>query len=263
MYVCMRSENESASHLSPPQLKGVRVISACARARVRAGTISQISSLCMFVCWQALTPTHTHTHTQEILKTQSNTRQVMIEKQHFHSSTVSQYSATRKTHTQAMKARQKRRVAGPTTDCCSNKASCIEEKQRQRKPTVRCNQTNKRKKEQTYTYTTHTSMHVGMYDCMRSESESELGNQLSGILTEGKKETCILVCLCMYVCMRSESESASHSSPPQLKGVRVISACVFVSTFVLVLFRKSLHCVCLSAGAHRDTKTQTQTHKKH
>jgi hypothetical protein len=30
----------------------------------------------------------------------------------------------------------------------------------------------------------------------------------------------------MYDCLRSESESASHSSPPQLKGVRVISACV-------------------------------------
>ena len=26
-------------------------------------------------------------------------------------------------------------------------------------------------------------MHVGMYDCMRSESESELGNQRSGMLS--------------------------------------------------------------------------------
>jgi hypothetical protein len=29
-------------------------------------------------------------------------------------------------------------------------------------------------------------MHVGMYDCMRSESESELGNKLSGILRKAK-----------------------------------------------------------------------------
>ncbi len=31
--------------------------------------------------------------------------------------------------------------------------------------------------------------------------------------------------VCMYDCLRSESEAASHSSPPQLKGVRVVSAC--------------------------------------
>jgi hypothetical protein len=59
----------------------------------------------------------------------------MIENQHFHSSTVSQYSATTtqpqetRTHTEAMKARQKCQVAGPTTGCCPNQASCIEEKQ--------------------------------------------------------------------------------------------------------------------------------------
>ncbi len=80
------------------------------------------------------------------------------------------------------------------------------------------------------------SMHAGLYDCMRSESESELGNRLSGILRKASTQTCILVCLCMYVCMRSESELASHSSPPQLKGVRVISACVCARVCVLVIF---------------------------
>ena len=59
----------------------------------------------------------------------------------------------------------------------------------------------------------HTSMHVGVYDCMRTENESELGNQLSG--RNAIKQKCMLVCLCMYMCMRSESESASHSSPPK------------------------------------------------
>jgi hypothetical protein len=61
MSMCMRSESASASHSSPPQLKGVRVISARARARVCAGTISQISLLCLFVC---RCPCHKHTHTQ-------------------------------------------------------------------------------------------------------------------------------------------------------------------------------------------------------
>ena len=64
-------------------------------------------------------------------------------------------------------------------------------------------------------------MHVGMYDCMRSASESELGNQLSGILRKENKQTCILVPLCVSMIVRSESESASPSSPPQLKRVRV------------------------------------------
>jgi hypothetical protein len=33
----------------------------------------------------------------------------------------------------------------------------------------------------------HTRMNVGVYDCMRSDSESELGHQLSGILREANK----------------------------------------------------------------------------
>ncbi len=96
MYVCMRSESESASHSSPPQLKGVWVISTCARARVCSGTIPLISLLCL--------PVHTvrqkkNTHTQTTLKTQANTCPEMIEIQNFHSSTAYQYSATRNTHT--------------------------------------------------------------------------------------------------------------------------------------------------------------------
>jgi hypothetical protein len=70
------------------------------RVRVCAGTISLISPLCLFVC--RCTPTHpdtkTHRHTQATQKTQANRWQVMIENQHCYSSTVSQYSATRNTH---------------------------------------------------------------------------------------------------------------------------------------------------------------------
>jgi hypothetical protein len=89
-----------------------------------------------------------------------------------------------------MKARQKCPVTGPTTGCCAKKAPCID--------------TN------IYIHR-HTSTHVGMYDCMRSESESELCNQLSGTLRKANKQKCTLVCLCMYMCIRSESESASCS----------------------------------------------------
>jgi hypothetical protein len=124
--------------------------------------------------------THTYTHS-------------LTHIQHFHSSTAL-CKQPRETHTltEAMKARLKSRVAGPTTGCWTNEATCIEEDQRVRHPAVRCHQKNTPKKIKTYIHThTHTSMHV-----------------------------------CMYDCMRSESESASHLSPPQLKGVRVISACV-------------------------------------
>ncbi len=146
-----------------------------------------------------------------------------------------------------MKARQRRPVAGPTTGWRTNQASCIEEKQRCRQPVVRNTPEN-------------TSIHAGMYDCMRSESESELGNHLSGILRKTNKQTNVPVCLCMYVCMRSESESASHSSPPQLTGVRVIStfvcACVCAGTTSLI----SLLClfICRCTLWHKNTHTHTQ-----
>jgi hypothetical protein len=102
------------------------------------------------------------------------------------------------------------------------------------------------------------SIHAGMYDCMRSESESALGNQLSGILRKASKQTCILVCLCTYVCMRSESESASHSSPPQLKGVRVISARARVRVRAGNIALISLLCLFVYL-----TQKKKHTHKPH
>ncbi len=64
-----------------------------------------------------------------------------------------------------------------------------------------------------------------------SRKNREFDRQLSGTLRKSNEQhiniyihKCMYVC--MYVCLRSESEAASHSSPPQLKGVRVISACV-------------------------------------
>ncbi len=68
-----------------------------------------------------------------------------------------------------------------------------------------------------------------------SRRNRELGRQLSGILrkantqqihTHTDRHTHTSVHVCMYDCVRSDSESASHSSTPQLKGVRVICACM-------------------------------------
>jgi hypothetical protein len=136
-YDCLRSERQSSSDSSTPQLKSVRVIPTCVRARVCAGHIELISLLWLFVCRRD----KKKTHTQATLKTQTNTCRLMIENQHFHSSTV-RGTQPRETRilTQEMKARQKRRVAGSTTDCCSNQSSCIEEKQRLRQPAVRYTQ---------------------------------------------------------------------------------------------------------------------------
>jgi hypothetical protein len=112
-------------------------------------------------------------------------------------------------------------------------------------------------------------MHVGMYDCMSSESESELVNQLSVILIKSSKQITNVyihihrsMYVCMYVCMRSESESALQSSPPQLKGVRVISARVCTRVRVRV-------CVCwyyfagkyIQTHTHKYTRTLTEARK--
>ncbi len=80
--------------------------------------------------------------------------------------TQAQYLSTQsqetRTLTAAMKARQKRRVAGPTTGCSPKKFACTEEKQRVRQPAVRYTQKNKQ-----------TNVHtcVSVYGCMYEERE--------------------------------------------------------------------------------------------
>jgi hypothetical protein len=43
-------------------------------------------------------------------------------------------------------------------------------------------------------------MHVDVYNCIRSESESELDNKMSGILRKTNKHAylCVHVCICAY-----------------------------------------------------------------
>ncbi len=104
----------------------------------------------------------------------------------------------------------------------------------------------------------HTSMHVGLHESMRSDSESEIVHQLSGILRKANKQTCILVCQCMYMCRRSKNESASHSSPPQLKGVRVISACVHTISLISLLGLSVCQCTPTLEHTHTQAALKTQ-----
>ncbi len=48
------------------------------------------------------------------------------------------------------------------------------------------------------------------------------------VFRKANKQTCILVCLCMsmWLCGSGARANQSHSSPPHLKGLRVVSACV-------------------------------------
>jgi hypothetical protein len=76
-----------------------------------------------------------------------------------------------------------------------------------REPAARYPQRKKKstKRSNMYTHThTHTSMNVGMYDCKRSESESELGNQLSGILRKENKP-------CIEEKQRVRPQATSHT----------------------------------------------------
>jgi hypothetical protein len=66
--------------------------------------------------------------------------------------------------------------------------------------------------------------------------------------------TCVSVCVYVYE-ERERISVTLRRSPPQLKRVRVISACVCERVRAGTIPLISLYCVCLSAGAHRDTKT--------
>ncbi len=140
MHVCMHVPTTAQPHR-----KGVRVCTTF--ASVCAATTSLIHPLCLSVGLYMYVGVHSclyiqswgDIHVQQALDVRSNSCHVpsyvhtLSRIQHFHSSTAL-CKQPQETHTltEAMKARQKRRVAGPTTGCCTNKDTCIEEKQRVR-----------------------------------------------------------------------------------------------------------------------------------
>ena len=130
-------------------------------------------SWCLYIqCWGAI-------HVQQAFDVRSNSCHIhsyvhtLTHIQHFHSSTAlcTKPQETCKL-TQAMKARQKCRLAGPTTGCWTTQETCIEEKQRVRQTAVVYTLKNQTNKKQIYVYKHTHSMYVCMHDCMRSESES-------------------------------------------------------------------------------------------
>jgi hypothetical protein len=122
------------------------------------------ASWCLYVqCWGAI-------HVQQTFDVRSKSCHIhsyvhtRTHIQQFHSSTVL-WKQPRETHalTEAMKARQKCRLTGPTTGCWTNQAACIEEKQSDRQTAVRYTQQSK---QTTYLHA-HTHAHtVCMIVCM-------------------------------------------------------------------------------------------------
>jgi hypothetical protein len=86
-----------------------------------------------------------------------------------HSISVLSHKKQTRTLTAARKARQKRRLAGQTTGCWSNKATCIDEKQRVRQPAAKYIQKNKQKKNK-YIHT-QTQKYACWYVCLYEERE--------------------------------------------------------------------------------------------
>jgi hypothetical protein len=133
----------------PPQLnhisrKGVCVYTTC--ASVCAATTSLIHPLCLSVCLYMYVRVYSclyiqswgPIHVKQAFHVRSNSCHIPSYVHTHTHSTLSLKHALRKqpreTHTltAAMKARQKRRMAGPTTGCWTIQSACIEEKQRVR-----------------------------------------------------------------------------------------------------------------------------------
>jgi hypothetical protein len=152
----------------------------CARTRVCWYYFADLSSVSVCLPVHTVTETHKHTYT----------------------------SNTKNTVTQAMKARQKRRLAGPTTGCCTKKETCIDEKQRVRQPAVRYTQ-EKKKKEKKKNIHTHPHKHACWYVCLYEERERIRVSQPAVRYTQKSKQTNIHTSVSEYVCVYEERERLS------------------------------------------------------
>ncbi len=187
-YMCMRSESESTlvTLVTTAAQECASDLCMCARVCVCWYYFTHLWTVS--VCLQVHTVTQTHTHTQATRKTQAYTCQVMIENQHFHSSTVSQYSAPSNTHThtKAMKPRQKHRVAGLTTGCWTNQSPCVEEKKRLSQPAVRYTKT--KQKKNTFIHT-QAHKYARWYVRLYEDRERIRVRQPAGRCTQKNKQT--------------------------------------------------------------------------
>ena len=103
---------------------------------------------------------------------------------------------------------------------CTKKNASIEEKQRVRQPAVRYTHQNKQKKNKYIHTHRHASTHICMYDCMRSDSESELGVTLVNTSAQGcASDLCmpryVLELFSVSVCLPVHTVTQKHTLKTQ------------------------------------------------
>ncbi len=107
-------------------------------------------------------------------------------------------------------------------------------------------------------------MHVGMYDCMRSEIESELGNPLSGILRKSK-QTNMHTCVSVYVCVYEERQRISVTLVTTAAQGCASDLCTCASARVCWYYFADLSLLCLfvcrCTPRHKHTHTHTSSTK--
>ena len=104
---------------------------------------------------------------------------------------------------------------------------------------------------------THTRMHAGMHDCMRSESESELGTQLSGILNKTNKQTNMHDCVSVYACVYEERERISVTLVTTAAQACASDLCMCARARVCSYYFANLSTVSLHLPVHTLTQINT------
>jgi hypothetical protein len=106
-------------------------------------------------------------------------------------------------------------------------------------------------------------MHVGMYDCGSTESESELGNQLSSVLRKANKQTCILVCLCIYIYVYEERERISVTLVTTAAQGCASDLCMCVQALVCWYSFANISTVFVCLPVHTVTQKNSATRNTH
>jgi hypothetical protein len=190
----------------------------------------------------------------------------MIENQHLHSSTVTQYLCTQprktRTLTKAMNARQKWLVAGPTTGCWTNQATCIEEKQWVRQPAVRY--THKNKPKQNKYINTHEHKYACWYVWLYEERQRIRVQQQAVRYTQKSKQTIMHACVSVYAYTYEERERISVTLVTTAAQGFASDLCMCASACECWYYFANLSTlsVCLPVHTVAQTHTHTQATQK-
>jgi hypothetical protein len=180
--------------------------------------------------------------------------------------TQAQYLSTQpretRTLTQAMKARQKRRMAGPTTGCSPIEVSCIEEKQRVRRPAVK-NSGKKRKKKNKYVQTP-THKYACWYVLLSEQRERIRVRQPAVRYNHKSKQTNMHTCVSVYVYVHEERERISITLVTTAAQGCPSDLCMCVRACMCWYYFTNLSTVSVCLPEHIVvTQTRTHTHKQH